>query len=163
MEEKKRECGGCTACCKTHGILEIWKMPGEWCHYCQVGQGCIIYATRPEECQTFQCAWLQGVGEPKHRPDLTGVVPDYRPIGSSELAIWFFEIEKGELQSEFTRRWTKLNLCKGNCVVHISLAGQHTLYLSEKKNYLRVKSFSAGRTNAKIDVIPFPLSVMAFL
>lgn len=34
--------------------------------------GCACYATRPDECRTWDCMWLQGIGEEDHRPDKSG-------------------------------------------------------------------------------------------
>ena len=51
-------CAGCSFCCKLLGIAEITKPAGRWCQECAVGEGCGIYATRPAECRTFNCAWL---------------------------------------------------------------------------------------------------------
>jgi hypothetical protein len=55
---KGRSCGGCTMCCKVLGITELQKPVGKWCPHCDIGKGCKIYETRPEECRTFHCAWL---------------------------------------------------------------------------------------------------------
>jgi hypothetical protein len=29
-----------------------------WCEHCEVGRGCNIYQTRPDECRIFFCGWL---------------------------------------------------------------------------------------------------------
>ena len=58
---KKRECGGCTACCEgwlsgeAHGH-EFF--PGQPCFYlCKTG--CSIYEKRPEDpCRGYVCSWL---------------------------------------------------------------------------------------------------------
>jgi hypothetical protein len=55
---KGRSCGGCTMCCKVLGITELQKPVGKWCPHCDIGKGCKIYETRPQECRTFHCAWL---------------------------------------------------------------------------------------------------------
>jgi len=55
-----RECGDCRLCCKLIGVAVLEKPPERWCHHaCQ--RGCGIYETRPEECRTFRCLWLDGV------------------------------------------------------------------------------------------------------
>jgi hypothetical protein len=53
-----RSCGGCTMCCKVLGITELAKPVGKWCTHCEIGKGCKIYETRPEECRKFHCLWL---------------------------------------------------------------------------------------------------------
>jgi hypothetical protein len=69
-----RQCGGCTACCKTHEIRALAKPPGQWCPHCLPGQGCAIYGERPEECRSYGCLWLAGYGPDRIRPDLSRVV-----------------------------------------------------------------------------------------
>ncbi|WP_020180109.1 hypothetical protein [Methylopila sp. M107] len=65
-----RDCGGCTLCCKVMGIAALEKPLGRWCPHCKIGKGCGIYETRPDECRTFNCLWLQreNLG-PEWRPD----------------------------------------------------------------------------------------------
>jgi len=65
----KRECGGCTMCCKLLGVLEIGKPPNVWCPECAIGQGCKVYAERPGTCREFSCMWLHGLGGDSMRPD----------------------------------------------------------------------------------------------
>ena len=126
----ERSCGGCTACCKTHGIFELQKIPGKWCPHCQVGNGCRIYSRRPQSCQVFRCMWLKGLGSPEHRPDKTGIVPEIKMIPGIAMAMIFYEFVEGSLNSEFTRKWTLNNLRVGNCVAHVHLRGNYTIYLS---------------------------------
>ena len=54
-----RECGECTLCCKVVGVEELKKAGGTWCTHCAASGGCGIYATRPQECRDFMCAWLE--------------------------------------------------------------------------------------------------------
>ena len=54
-----RGCDGCTACCKTMGVVELGKDPNVWCSHCRIGTGCGIYESRPASCSTFECVWLQ--------------------------------------------------------------------------------------------------------
>src|SRR5262245_40783104 len=70
------ECGGCTLCCKLMGIPELEKKPGKWCTHCAVGQGCKIYADRPESCRVFDCMYRLGPPgtDIKLRPDKCKVV-----------------------------------------------------------------------------------------
>jgi len=58
MSARGRECGDCTLCCKVMAIEELAKPASSWCSHCKPGHGCLIYADRPAECQTFSCLWL---------------------------------------------------------------------------------------------------------
>jgi hypothetical protein len=53
-----RECGTCALCCKVVAVDALGKGPGVWCKHAVPRHGCGIYATRPEECRTFNCTWL---------------------------------------------------------------------------------------------------------
>jgi hypothetical protein len=53
-----RACGDCTLCCKIMAIEALAKPANLWCPHCRPGRGCLIYADRPAECQTFRCVWL---------------------------------------------------------------------------------------------------------
>jgi hypothetical protein len=76
----RNECGGCTLCCKMVRVEEIEKPAGEWCSHCSLGKGCQIYDTRPTECKTWDCLWLQGAfgNHPDLRPDKCKVVVGYQ-------------------------------------------------------------------------------------
>jgi hypothetical protein len=39
-------------------IEELAKPAGLWCSHCKPGRGCLIYANRPAECESFSCRWL---------------------------------------------------------------------------------------------------------
>lgn len=58
MTAPGRECGDCTLCCKVMAIETLAKPVGSWCPHCKPGRGCLIYANRPTECQSFSCLWL---------------------------------------------------------------------------------------------------------
>jgi hypothetical protein len=53
-----RECGDCTLCCKVMAIEALAKPASAWCRHCKPGRGCLIYASRPAECRSFNCLWL---------------------------------------------------------------------------------------------------------
>jgi hypothetical protein len=59
-KEAGRECGSCTLCCKLIAVNEgeLNKPAGVWCPHCKIGNGCTIYATRPQACRTWTCMWL---------------------------------------------------------------------------------------------------------
>ena len=54
-----QKCGGCTLCCKMLELHEIPSKIGEWCKHCDPKKGCMIYAGKPEECETYKCMWLE--------------------------------------------------------------------------------------------------------
>ena len=60
---KKRECGDCNLCCKLPG-MKFMKPPKpsyQWCNHCDIGVGCKIYKTRPQNCRDFICLYLGGL------------------------------------------------------------------------------------------------------
>jgi uncharacterized protein len=62
-------------CCKLLGVEELYKMPGEWCDYCEKGVRCKIYDNRPSTCSEYECLWLQNPNIPDNlRPDKSRVV-----------------------------------------------------------------------------------------
>lgn len=158
-----RICGECTACCKTHGVREIKKMSGTWCSHCSIGKGCEIYSERPAECRCFACAWLIGIdgSSQEHRPDRTKIVPEYREIPGIGMAMWFWELEEKCLCSTLVRSWSRRNLLAGNCVMHVSLRGEHRLYLSEKANGFS-SQFVFGSSREKVIIVHFPESTSCF-
>ena len=70
-----RECGRCTACCKSLKITELKKPAGALCQHCNENAGCGIYETRPSVCREFHCGWkeLPYLGE-EWRPDKCGIL-----------------------------------------------------------------------------------------
>lgn len=153
---EQRICGGCTACCKTHGVFQLSKDPGKWCFHCDIGKGCKIYSERPTSCQEFKCSWLVGLGFPEYRPDKTRIVPEHRNIPDLGLVLWLFEVSEGSLDSKFAKRQTRLNLEVGNPVLHMPLAGAPKLYLPRGK--VRPKPGLAFRMDSderEVEIIPF--------
>ena len=53
-----RVCGSCSLCCKLLKVEALDKPAGEWCKHCVPGEGCGIYADRPEGCKFWMCEWL---------------------------------------------------------------------------------------------------------
>ena len=73
--EINRGCDGCTLCCKVLGVQEIEKPSETLCVHCELGMGCKIYQTRPQECIDFTCGYLlePNLG-PEWKPDVSGIV-----------------------------------------------------------------------------------------
>jgi len=74
-----RQCGECTACCTTGGVLEFDKPSNAPCkHLGAAGAGCSIYDHRPGSCRQYTCCWLAGALPEAYRPDKAGVVFEFR-------------------------------------------------------------------------------------
>jgi hypothetical protein len=83
-----RRCGSCTLCCKVLGISVLDKPAGSWCRHCVPGQGCGIYADRPDECASFACLWLADPHFPDAlKPDRSKVVFALEP-GGNRVNAW---------------------------------------------------------------------------
>jgi len=67
------QCGECTECCAVFEIEEINKPKHKLCAHC-TSKGCSIYESRPEVCQTFECAYLNSDWKKELRPDKSGVI-----------------------------------------------------------------------------------------
>jgi len=92
---EKRTCDGCTVCCYVGGIPELGKPGHTVCpHAC--ARGCDIYGTpaKPATCETFSCAWLNGIGREEDRPDLCGVLVSINNMGVGDFA-FAIEVEPG--------------------------------------------------------------------
>lgn len=75
--KSERKCGSCRVCCVVMKITELNKPEFTSCDHLvkrQTTRSCGIYNDRPEECRTFQCAWLTGLGTNNQRPDRCGVM-----------------------------------------------------------------------------------------
>jgi hypothetical protein len=55
-----RRCGECSLCCTTHAVQKIAKRAGVPCSNLDTIAGCVLYATRPNACRNYHCAWLEG-------------------------------------------------------------------------------------------------------
>ncbi len=154
-----RSCGNCTACCKTLGVKSINKFPGEWCKYCNVGKGCQIYKKRPEACQQYSCAWLQGHFASGLRPNLTQIIPEYIEIKGVGWALWLREVEAGSLKSSLVKRWTRKNLHSGVCVMHVASSGNYTLYLAAK---VEVGSITVDNLDEVVEIVDAAASLLRF-
>ena len=92
-----RSCTGCTMCCKLLGIKELEKPQQNWCSQCNIGVGCKIYDSKPDECSTFFCGYLlnTSIGE-AWRPSHCRMVLNYEAhanrivihVDSSRLDAW---------------------------------------------------------------------------
>jgi hypothetical protein len=62
------------ACCTRLTVESLGKPAGIRCPHAH--RGCAIHPTKPEECRTFACAWLLGLGGDGDRPDQSGILLD---------------------------------------------------------------------------------------
>ena len=53
-----RACGSCTLCCKLIAVRALSKPRDVLCRHCKAGEGCTIYATRPDSCRTYNCRFV---------------------------------------------------------------------------------------------------------
>jgi hypothetical protein len=88
-----RSCGGCTVCCDVlpNPPHRDWD---EGCKYSDPGgAGCTVYPIRVQmvdrACKDYNCAWILGMGEEGDRPDLSGVIVDYRESAKDGVFKWF--------------------------------------------------------------------------
>ena len=131
MCEDKRVCGACTACCKTHPIVEIDKPAGSWCSQCDVGHGCRIYAERPTSCREFQCQWLKGSWEENDRPDKTKVVIDFSIYPSIGRTMMLFEVAIGGLDRRFASLVRKAAIKARYAIQLVPVSGEAVLILEK--------------------------------
>lgn len=72
-----RDCGPCVACCDFLRIEDtaLQKPANTLCPHCAAGAGCAVYASRPQVCRKWHCAWRQyKFVEDDWRPDVSGLV-----------------------------------------------------------------------------------------
>lgn len=93
-----RKCGSCTACCAVIGVPALNKPEYQGCKH-QKAAGCAIYGTpeRPIECGQWNCAWLEGFGRTKDRPDKSGVLA-YGAKRRGQMLIHVAEVWAGAIQ-----------------------------------------------------------------
>lgn len=94
----KRKCGSCTACCAVIAVPALNKPEYQPCKH-QAPAGCAIYGKpeRPIECSQWNCAWLEGFGRTKDRPDKSGVLA-YGIERRGQKLIHFAEVWSGAIQ-----------------------------------------------------------------
>lgn len=132
-----RECGGCTACCKTHEIYDdpvletFLKRPGEWCQHCDKGRGCRLWNNpeRPRSCLSLSCSWLEGDFYPEERPDRTKIVAEVQEgtLAGTVLLLW--ELAPNALKSGFADNLKSKELTTGRPVLLLSCEGVRVLYV----------------------------------
>lgn len=153
-----RTCGGCTACCTALGVQQgsFHKPPGQRCPHSVIGRGCMIYPVRPDVCQSFACAWLEGWGEDRHRPDKSGVVIQATALGGTERAlVQLWEARKGALDKTYGLALTRYWLSAGVPVALAYLGGRRQLVLP--RGYTPSKKLIEASAKEGFEIIPTAL------
>lgn len=94
-----RSCDGCTLCCKLAEVKALSKPMGVWCAHCEIGKGCSIYETRPNECRVFYCLYrtADNIGD-VWRPRDSHMVMTYEP-SATRVNVW--------VDAEFSGLWRR--------------------------------------------------------
>lgn len=141
FKPSNRTCGGCTACCFTHGVQSndrtMFKTERTPCVHCEEGVGCKVYNSpeKPMACDTFWCVWLLGLGGEDDRPDKSGVVVTWNT--SDDLRrLHLTEFEAGALESDFALRVTAGFVQKGTIpVLYMYRDGRKKLVVKPEANF----------------------------
>jgi hypothetical protein len=129
-----RPCGDCIACCVVPLIdtPELKKPEGQVCPNCS-GKGCAIYASRPDVCRTFNCAWKRIPSmPPETRPDRLGVMFTLErqlPPRNVFEHLYFVGVATGDphaLESPMAQDVVRM-LSEGALPVFVSAGGTKTL------------------------------------
>jgi len=78
----KRQCGGCTLCCRLMPIPPLNKLANVKCEFARHGKGCTVHDTaqQPNACKVWHCRWLlNDDAEKLSRPDRAHYVIDMLP------------------------------------------------------------------------------------
>jgi hypothetical protein len=131
----ERSCGDCRLCCKTLGIAELAKAPGEWCrHACE--KGCAIYEARPAECRQYVCSWLAGTFREEDRPDRSRLVVHvlspqrWAQDGTTGAKHELVEVFAGDKGAERTKRGRAVleQILAAGAAAAVHFAGRVTLH-----------------------------------
>src|SRR3954470_3807379 len=114
----RRECGGCTLCCKLIPVPPMDKVAGERCRHQRL-TGCAIYARRPLECRVWHCRWVvNDDAADLRRPDrshyVIDMMPDYVTVSDNAtgkqqrvpvVQIWVDPKHRDAHRDPALRRW----------------------------------------------------------
>lgn len=122
-----RSCGECTECCSLLEIPTINKKSKTSCPNACLS-GCSIYSSRPQECKTFECGWLQGVTGPGQRPDKSGIIAYNIPHPELGEALLVVEVKERAFskRSGLKNKWVKFARKKGTPVILYEFSGAAT-------------------------------------
>lgn len=89
-------CQDCTGCCIVFAVKEVEKEFGEPCKHLGktlFGQGCQIYAERPDACARYVCLWLDS----QRRKDVEKMPENMRPDITHVVLGWPWGTERDTL------------------------------------------------------------------
>ncbi|MGC9602508.1 MAG: hypothetical protein ABSE76_02100 [Minisyncoccia bacterium] len=158
MKAQKRVCGSCTACCKTHEIIEIGKQAGVWCHHCNPGVGCSIYPERSFSCRVFKCEWLKGRGSDAQRPDRTNIIFDYVKTRNwlSDGILQIVEVEDGALSLMQLDELILEALAKNFFLLKAYISGRKVLFVPPLKHLTKEWRLFAAENGFEVQVLTGP-------
>jgi hypothetical protein len=118
-----RGCDGCTLCCKLLEVRSLAKPANSWCPDCAVGQGCRIYATRPQDCRDFFCEFLLSAAIGDHWKPTRSRMVIVRPEHRKGIAV---HVDPGRPDSwraqpfyDDLKRWSRANIHKQQILVKV--------------------------------------------
>lgn len=145
------DCGSCTLCCYLLPVTDLKKPAGVLCEHCDLAKGCLIYASRPEACRKFRCAYHQMVKVSKDlRPDNCKII--FEKI--NEHLFFGTQDPRFSLTLYAKKQIDQFNL-QGYSVI-ISTAGKKDIYLAPhhtgdkiKQEYYQVLKKKYGRSDIR--------------
>jgi hypothetical protein len=135
--ETKRQCGGCTLCCRLLPVSGIDKPGGVRCRHQRFktsgNAGCAVYRKEgfPGECALWSCQWLVvptlDVPRPDHAHYVIDIVPDYitarndydltKEITAPIIQIWCDPHYPEAHRDPRLRKWLELQSLEGWCAL----------------------------------------------
>lgn len=104
-----QECGTCNACCLGALIGNAYGNPfgPKPCIFlCKTT--CMIYSTRPESCQSYQCAWSQGLFTELERPDISRVLVSVE-VKDRKQFLKCIDLGSAQSTNDYLETWAKEN------------------------------------------------------
>jgi hypothetical protein len=105
--------------------------PGNPCHFVEIGKGCKIYETRPQNpCRQFTCLWLTDNQVPDYlRPANSGIVATVKKIENIE---YLYATSTGKEMSEIHLSWIISYGTRNFGNIMWRLSGQELFYLGSQ-------------------------------
>jgi hypothetical protein len=122
-----RTCGDCHACCTEQAVRELGKPYRTRCQH--LGQGCSIYAQRPQSCADYHCGWITvpEILDDADRPDRAGFILDVEEDDQGRWLQLFLlrELAPEALRNAFLKAFQLFSCCETPCQgVRVYRAGQ---------------------------------------
>lgn len=129
----KRECSGCTECCKGRVTGEVFGRkfyPGMPCHFLKK-DGCGIHTIRPIMCREWKCGWLDDDGSifPEwFKPEHSKVIVKREKWGERDDQYFYRFMECDVKLDSSILNWVFQNLISKDIAVAIQINGYYTFY-----------------------------------